>query len=51
MRLEDKRECHWRMFFEDNDGGLDDQKVILNIKRWDVYMNKKEAFIKGGYYV
>ena len=34
--------------FEDNDGGLDDQKVILHNKMWDVYMNYKEALIKGG---
>ena len=39
VRLENKRECHWKMFFEDNDGGVDDQKAILNNKSWDVYLN------------
>ena len=39
------------IFFQDNDGWLDDQKVILHNKRRDVYMNKKEAIIKGGYFV
>ena len=37
--------------FEDNDGGLDDQKVILHNKMWDIYINYKATLIKGGYYV
>ena len=41
MRLDDERERHWRIGFEDNNGGVDDQKAILYAKRWDVYMNKK----------
>ena len=51
MRLYDERERHWKMFFEDNDGWVDNQKMILNNKRWGVYMNKKEALIKDGYSV
>ena len=51
VRLYDERERHWKMFFEDDDGGVDDQKLIMHNKRWDVYMNKKEALIKGGYSV
>ena len=23
VNLDDKKECHWRMVFEDNDGGVD----------------------------
>ena len=49
--LDDKKERYWRIFFEDNNGGVDDQKEILHAKRWDVYINDKEVLIKGGYYV
>ena len=45
VELDDESECHWRMGFEENYGGVDDQKVIIHDKRWDVYMNKKEALI------
>ena len=24
---------HWRMVFEDNDGGVDDEKALLHAKR------------------
>ena len=41
VRLDDEMERHWRIFFEDNDGGVDNQKVILHNKKWDVYMNEK----------
>ena len=34
MILDNERDCHWRMVFEDTDGGVDD-------KRWDVYTNEK----------
>ena len=51
VRLYDGRERHWKMFFEDNDGWVDNQKMILNNKRWGVYMNKKEVLIKGGCFV
>ena len=51
VKLDNKRERHWRMMFKDDDGGVDDKKGILHIKRWDVYMNEKENIIKGGYYV
>ena len=39
------------MVFEDNDGGVDYNKVILHAKSRDVYMNDKEALIKVGFYV
>ena len=39
VNLEKDRERHWRMMFEDNDGGVDDTKALLHAKRWDVYVN------------
>ena len=39
------------MGFEDNDGGVDDNKALLHSKRWNVYMNENENLIKGGYLV
>ena len=41
VRLDDERERLWRMFFDDNNGGVDDEKMILHNKMWYVYMNKK----------
>ena len=51
VKLDDGRERHWRIFFEDNGGGVDDKKVLLHAKRWDAYVNEKEKLIKGGYLV
>ena len=39
--LDDKMERHWRMVFEENDGGVDDVKALLHAKRWDLYLNEK----------
>ena len=39
VKLDDKRERHWRMVFEDNAGGVDDAKSLLHYKRWDIYVN------------
>ena len=39
--LDDEKERHWRMVFEDNDGGVDDTKALLHANRWDVYVNEK----------
>ena len=33
VKLDDERERHWRVVFKDNDGGVDDKKVILHAKR------------------
>ena len=41
MKLDYKREHHWRVVFEDNYRRLDDQKAILHAKRWYVYMDEK----------
>ena len=38
-RLDKKREHNWMMVFKDNDGVVEDEKVILHTKRWCVYMN------------
>ena len=51
VKLDDDRERHWRIFFEDNDGGVDDKKSWIHDNRWDVYMNEKKRLIKGGYWV
>ena len=51
INLDDKRERHWRMVSEDNDGGVDDAKTLLYAKRWDIYVNEKENLVKGGYLV
>ena len=41
VRLDDKRESFRRMVFEYNRGGVDNEKVILHYKRWDLYMRVK----------
>ena len=51
INLDDERELHWRMVFEDNDGGVDDAKELLHDKRWDIYVNEKENLVKGVYLV
>ena len=33
VKLYDKRERHWRIDFEENDGGVDDKKLILHDNR------------------
>ena len=38
VNLDDKRERHWRMVFEENYGGVDYAKELLHSKRWDVYV-------------
>ena len=40
-RLDNEREYQRKMVFKDNSGGMDDEKVIINSKRRDVYMNEK----------
>ena len=37
VNLDDEKERHWRMVFEDNDGGVDDEKALLHAKSWDAY--------------
>ena len=51
VNLDDEREHHWRIVFEDNGGGVDDAKALLHAKRWDLYVNEKEKLVKGGYLV
>ena len=41
VNLDDERERHWRVVFEDNDGGVDDAEALLHAKRWDIYANEK----------
>ena len=51
VNLDDKRERHWRMVFEENYGGLNDTKVLIHARRWDVYADEKGNLVKGGYLV
>ena len=30
VNIDDEREHHWRMVFEDNEGGVDDKKALLH---------------------
>ena len=41
VNLDDEKERHWRVVFEDNDGGVDDIKSLLHAKGWDFYVNEK----------
>ena len=49
VNIDDDRERHWRMVFEENYGGLDDAKALLHAKRWYLYVNETEQLVKGGY--
>ena len=40
INIDDERERHWRIFFEDNEGGVG-EKALLHAKRWGLYFNKK----------
>ena len=39
VKLDDERECCWKVVFEDNGGGVDDKNSLLHSKRWDLYVN------------
>ena len=41
VNLDNERERHCRMVFEENYGGLDDAKALLHAKRWYLYVNEK----------
>ena len=41
VNLDGKRECHWRMMFIENYGGVDYAKALIHAKRWDVYVTEK----------
>ena len=51
VNVDDERECHWMMVFENNDGGVYNAKVLLHAKTWNVYVNEMENQLKGGYLV
>ena len=40
VRLDNKRDNHWRIVFKDNTRGVDNEKAIAHTKRWDIYMRK-----------
>ena len=49
--IEDEREGHWRIVFEDNNGGVDGTKALLHANKWNVYNLDKEALVKDEYLV
>ena len=49
--LNDDRERHRCMVFEDNNGGVYETKALLHDKKWGVYNSQKEALVKGEYSV
>ena len=49
--LDDERERHWRMVFEENEGGVEDAKAFLYAKSWDVYVNENVKLVNGGYFL
>ena len=51
MVLDDEKERHWGMIFEENNGRVDGNKALLHAKRWDVYNSDEEALIKDEYLV
>ena len=51
VNLNDERERHWKMVFEDIDGGVEYTKALLHVNRWDIYINEKGKLFKGGYLV
>ena len=51
INLEEERERHWRMVFEDNDGLMENAKALLHDKMWDICINEKEKLVNGSYLV
>ena len=51
MILDNQKYRHWRIVFEDNTGGVDDEKEIIYAKKRDVYMTEKLSLPKDGYSV
>ena len=41
MVLDDERKNHWRMGFEDKNGGMDGSKELVHAKKWYVYNSDK----------
>ena len=47
MVFDDKRERHWRMFFKDNNGGVDGTNALIHDKNWYVQNSDRKALVKG----
>ena len=41
VRLDYERGRHWRMVFEENEDGVEDNKLVIHSKMWYLYMNDK----------
>ena len=51
MRLNKKRERHWRIVFKENKKGVKKKKLIIHGNMWNVYMNNKLLIVQGRYCV
>ena len=51
MVLDDERDHHWCMVFEDNNVGVYGKKALIHEKRWGVYNSENWDLVKGGYSV
>ena len=40
VNLDDEREPHWRMVFDNNGGEVDDKKALVHDKRWYICVNE-----------
>ena len=49
--LDNERECHWGVVFEDNSSGKDNKESFLRANRQYLYRRYKLSFVKCGYYV
>ena len=48
VNIDDERERHWRIFFEENEVGVD-EKELLHAERCGLYPNEKEKLVTGKY--
>ena len=51
VRLDNKRERHWRMVLRKMMEGWKIREAIIHAKMWYVYMKGRKTLIRDGYYV
>ena len=39
--LNNERDYHWRVVFEDNEWGIDNEKSFIHDNKWDLYISNK----------
>ena len=42
VRPNNEREHQWMMYFEENEGGMDENKSLLHANRYNVYIIEKQ---------